>query len=36
VLCVELINTAYRSAREQSRELPLGWVPERGATTHLD
>ena len=24
LLCVELINTAYRSAREGSRELPLG------------
>jgi predicted dehydrogenase len=24
VLCVQLINTAYRSAREGSRELPLG------------
>jgi predicted dehydrogenase len=36
VLCVELINTAYRSAREQSRELPLGWVPELGATMPLD
>ena len=36
VLCVELINTAYRSARAQSRELPLGWVPELGATMRLD
>ena len=24
LLCIELINTAYRSAREGSRELPLG------------
>ena len=36
VLCVELINTAYRSAREQSRELPLAWLPEIGAPMCLD
>jgi len=36
VLCVELINTAYRSAREDSRELPLDWLPELGATMCLD
>jgi predicted dehydrogenase len=36
VLCVELINTAYRSAREQSRELPLGWAPELGAMMRLE
>ena len=36
VLCVELINTAYRSAREQSRELPLAWLPELGVPMHLD
>ena len=36
VLCVELINTAYRSACEQSRELPLAWLPECDSTMCLD